>query len=311
MKFEIKIGVISLICAYCQKNKKATREHIIPSSIIDLFPELELAFRSENDYFEGEAVIKDVCSKCNNEKLSKLDKFGKNIVKDYFIKNYKKNDTIEFEYKFNFLSRWLMKLAYNSDRTYKRNVKHFRDNIDYILKNSKKINNPISIFSGLAINTSPMPGYFVMNRKLHIKKDPKMMIEPLFIQEGSQYLKCKFNNNRNPIEFENMICNYFFQFNSGLFLLFFWKNDWAKKRYDKFIEKIFPYKLIKPNSTNINLLRSTHAYNYHTPYLIDSLMGMKIADSTNTFLPPNVDPSKIKDELNIGWEDYVKKKRNQ
>lgn len=77
-----------MICAYCNLEKKATKEHIIPKGIIDLFPECNIAYSELDKAYRGEATIKDVCSECNNGYLSELDTYGKNFIEKYFMENF-------------------------------------------------------------------------------------------------------------------------------------------------------------------------------------------------------------------------------
>jgi len=61
-------------------------------------------------------VIKDVCSKCNNEPLSELDSYAKSLHQRYFNKDYQSIKNGIFEYDFEKLSKWLLKVSYNSAR---------------------------------------------------------------------------------------------------------------------------------------------------------------------------------------------------
>ena len=56
-------------CAYCGKEARGTREHIISSAILDLFPECYITFDdARNAIHEADPMVKDVCAECNNNR---------------------------------------------------------------------------------------------------------------------------------------------------------------------------------------------------------------------------------------------------
>lgn len=60
-----------MICAYCGKEAKGTKEHIISCAILDLFPECYITFDEARDAAHmGDPMIKDVCADCNNKKCA-------------------------------------------------------------------------------------------------------------------------------------------------------------------------------------------------------------------------------------------------
>ena len=64
-KTEIEVSIMK--CAYCGKEGKGTKEHIISCAILDLFPECYITFDdARHTYHESDPMIKDVCADCNN-----------------------------------------------------------------------------------------------------------------------------------------------------------------------------------------------------------------------------------------------------
>lgn len=64
-------------CAYCSNEAKSTREHIISSSVLDLFPECFLTVdENRKKIYSADPVINDVCADCNNNKLSYIDNYA-------------------------------------------------------------------------------------------------------------------------------------------------------------------------------------------------------------------------------------------
>ena len=88
-------------CSYCGRECKPTREHVISSSILDLFPECHLTFDGQRKKIhQADPMVKDVCAECNNLHLSYIDLYAKNFVEKYFVDKYEKDDEIEIEYDY-------------------------------------------------------------------------------------------------------------------------------------------------------------------------------------------------------------------
>ena len=75
-------------CAYCGKETKGTKEHIISSAILDLFPECYLTYDGlRKKVYKSDPMIKDVCAKCNNERISYIDSYAKILLDNILLKN--------------------------------------------------------------------------------------------------------------------------------------------------------------------------------------------------------------------------------
>jgi hypothetical protein len=130
-------------CAYCNKtNVKITKEHLFPASLhrrIDeanreFFKQANLFYLSIADKFVvAEPQVKDVCAECNNGVLSKLDAYICELWDKYFHVIVEHGAEIQFEYNYDLLSRWLLKMCYNSSRIHNSDVKHLEKCRDYIL----------------------------------------------------------------------------------------------------------------------------------------------------------------------------------
>lgn len=309
-----------MICAYCNKDKKSTKEHIIPKGIIDLFPECDLAYNGFDKSYKGEATIKDVCSECNNGNLSYLDTYGKKFVEKYFMTTYKTDDNVEIEYEYKILIRWLLKILYNSERSYKSDISWFKKNIEYILNDKDLVCGNVSLFGGLAINTSCMPEFFVENRQVNIIINPMVLIngvleQKLTVDENEQ-IKNTYSVNKNPDQFniDGLFNKYIIRVGSAMFFILLWNGD-VEESYisniEKCIEYMYPYNLYESEEAKIKLERCTHSYNYHQPLYIDSYMGMETVDFTNCFVGQDIKAEDIAKELSVDWNKYVKKTREE
>ena len=90
-----------MICAYCGEERKGTKEHIISKGILDLFPECNLTYDNDKGIVHNaDLLIKDVCSECNNKRLSYIDAYAKQFVSKYFLKDYEDNDVLDIEYDY-------------------------------------------------------------------------------------------------------------------------------------------------------------------------------------------------------------------
>ena len=68
-------------CAYCGERSDYTKEHIISSSVLDLFPECFATIdNARGKAYASDPVVKDVCSVCNNQKLSYIDNYARGII---------------------------------------------------------------------------------------------------------------------------------------------------------------------------------------------------------------------------------------
>lgn len=121
-------------CAYCDKKRKLTKEHIWPKCIIKRMPELELKYlESKQIFITSELVISDVCTICNNEKLSILDSYFCLLYDTYFKDFHEQKKVFKFQYDYNLLLRSLLKITFNSSRTVERENNFFEKFRNYIL----------------------------------------------------------------------------------------------------------------------------------------------------------------------------------
>lgn len=110
------------ICAYCQRDRQPTREHVIPAFLYAFQRQLEDGIIGWNEVAQrmvgGEGKVKDVCAYCNNTVLGELDAYGKQLLADsgLLVQNYTKT-TLSLKYNYALLLRWLLKISFNSSRT--------------------------------------------------------------------------------------------------------------------------------------------------------------------------------------------------
>lgn len=272
-----------MICAYCGQEKRATKEHIISSGILDIFPECYATIDSIRDKVHmGDPIIKDVCAQCNNDRISYIDSYGKKLISDYFVRKYEKDDILDFSYDYTLIQKMLLKYAYNDLRSHKDDISFFTKNILDFLMNRDVIEplRNITVLAGLAINTSPVHDYIFGNNKIRWGKSPiflsNSIVEHLDYNTGKISLRDK-----NPCErFKKMEFSYLFRFNSVQFLLICWKEDISEEDLD--INNIvlrfqYPYVILNKQG-NHTLSRCTSETTYHTEMLIDVSWGQGIFD---------------------------------
>ncbi len=126
------------ICAYCGNDRRATREHVIPSFMYSLQKQFTESVVGWNEVagrmIKGEAKVKDVCAACNNGELGALDSYGKTLLSDcgLLVRNYKET-TVSVSYDYSLLLRWLLKISFNSARTDGAHAPIFLDYIPFIM----------------------------------------------------------------------------------------------------------------------------------------------------------------------------------
>ncbi|MBM6723343.1 hypothetical protein [Pseudoflavonifractor phocaeensis] len=123
------------ICQYCFKpfdngEHRKTAEHIFPAGIIALYPEQQISFPGNRAAFVDNRgmTISDVCKRCNNFELSRLDSYGKSVIEEQFLEEipasqYDKFFTKRLDYML--LTRWILKIIYNSERALHNDVTVF------------------------------------------------------------------------------------------------------------------------------------------------------------------------------------------
>ncbi|MBI5583326.1 MAG: hypothetical protein HY892_05855 [Deltaproteobacteria bacterium] len=121
-------------CAYCEREKQLTREHVVPNFLYKANPLAKFGYNLRADKFMAwEAQVKDVCADCNNHYLSKVDSYAKDFFKANRIeKMVTEEKTVRITYDHSLLLRVLFKLTFNCLR-FKgedaRWIEHFKEYI--------------------------------------------------------------------------------------------------------------------------------------------------------------------------------------
>src|SRR5690606_4843416 len=106
------------VCAYCNTSGVMTSEHVFSNCLLERSPELdgmEIA-RKPGTFIRSHQEIKDVCNVCNNDKLSETDSYICSLFDRYMCRYVEAGETVEFEYDYALLARWVAKTAYNAAR---------------------------------------------------------------------------------------------------------------------------------------------------------------------------------------------------
>lgn len=271
-----------MICAYCGKEAKGTKEHIISSGILGLFPECFATIDGERKVVhQGDPMVKDVCADCNN-RLSYIDSYSKKIVEDYFLKKYGKDDVLPFEYDYSLIQKLCLKYAFNDLRSRKKDVSFFNDDIkNYIL--SEENNTPlrnVTVLAGLAVNTSPMPAFTFGNMKLRWSDSPMFLSNSIVMNLDYDTGKITMRDKMEQEDFKKLAISYVFRFNSVQFLLLCWENDITDeqlKTNEIVLQHQYPYQILN-SSGKSELSRCTSEATYHHEKLIDVSWGQAIMD---------------------------------
>ncbi len=182
-----------LKCAYCFKQCNPTREHVIPRWYNDTPGDSEtFNARSPIAHTKGDLLIKDVCETCNSVKLGSLDYYGKSLYLNYFEESVFSGESIAFDYDYEILVRWLLKLCYNSARAHNADTKILRRFAKMILGEESLGNHvlvALSLITPSCISTDPKPakrndvGHFEIHEpmwfriaQLQLPVDPPIVI---------------------------------------------------------------------------------------------------------------------------------------
>lgn len=299
-------------CAYCGKEAKGTREHIISSGILDLFPECFLTINdTTGTVYEADPVIKDVCSDCNNSKLTYIDSYAKSIVEKYFLEKYDKDKKLEFTYNHNMMQKVLLKYAYNDLRAHKQDTSFFDEEIlSYLLREQdSKSKKNVVILGGLAVNTSPAPDYLFGNQKLKWSRNPALLSNSIIMNLDYHTGEIILREDCEKEKIEELLLSYVFRFNSGQFILLCFDKNISDDRLEMiktFLRIQYPYTVLTEEG-EIELSRCTSETTYHIIGLIDVSWGQELADASSELRGlANPEGREWFEKMTAEWEQYEK-----
>lgn len=283
-------------CIYCNKDAKGTREHIISSCILDLFPECFLTFDSQRKLiYKNDPVIKDVCANCNS-KLSYIDSYAKEFISKYFLRKYKIGESLNIDYDLCKLQKIFLKYAFNDARSRKMDVSFFDSAIKEFLlceENNVPLEN-VTLLAGLAINITPAPDYVFGNQKLQWSPSPMLLTNSLIENINFETGEFTLRNDLNMEDFNELKLSYIFRFNSLQVILLCWDSSLLFEKlseYNNLLSEEYPYtKLDKLNSST--LYRCTNTLNYNIINLVeceyahrmtDFVLSLKLKENPNYF----------------------------
>ncbi|EDX6482754.1 TPA: hypothetical protein N2F35_001341 [Salmonella enterica] len=135
------------LCVYCGQEGKVTREHILPAFIYEYQYNIGsgkmIGWQEKpKKLIYGEAKIKDVCTHCNVVILCELDGYVKNLLEKsgFFTENFSQKN-VNIRYNYSLLSRWLLKVAFNSSRASDNKLFFFDKYKNIILGKTKDFSN--------------------------------------------------------------------------------------------------------------------------------------------------------------------------
>jgi hypothetical protein len=139
------------ICAYCDADRKLTREELWPKFLTARTPD----YRTQVDHTHPQKpltevqVIRDVCADCNNRVLGSLDGYAAKLADRYLCALLEKPVESHFDCESDLLLRWLLKVLFNSARIGGEQIDIFRDLRPYILGREDHPQHRINLVVGL------------------------------------------------------------------------------------------------------------------------------------------------------------------
>lgn len=307
-------------CSYCGMQATSfTKEHIIPSGLLEMYPDQDVTFNTTTTksrmYKDNQGQsIKDVCANCNNNLLGKLDAYGVRLIRQYFLSKYAENSSINMEYDYHLLQRWLLKIIYNSIRSAGIESNWFNDEIQYIITDDIQDRvPPVSIFGGIhvdmtafgedkALLTSPISSY----KPLYVLHSPSILINGIQFnrKRGKSIAQDKMKIRRA----DHIIT---IRFGSAMFLVILWNKVIFPSAIEKFnaeFEANYPYTLIKPDQTNVVLQRAIDSVSCLQPGIIQSKRAMIEADEDIRMVLGGRHISETQEEWNKSWSQEDQEK---
>ncbi len=165
-------------CAYCGAEGKMSREHVIPKGFINNMDFKALTVwldKAPSKVINSELMVKDVCAECNNGELSQLDAYALKLMISYNEKILYETRKVFFKYNYDLLTRWLLKVCYNSARANDSyyDIGLYHKNIDYILK-GKEAESKIEVY---ALFMETAYDKQMKNECYHLQKDRNYEID--------------------------------------------------------------------------------------------------------------------------------------
>ncbi|KEH95237.1 hypothetical protein Z964_09180 [Clostridium novyi A str. GD211209] len=301
-----------MICAYCRKEAKGTKEHIISCSILDLFPECFLTIDSiRQKVYPADPMVKDVCAKCNNNRISYIDSYAKELISNYFIRKYEKDDMLDFTYNYTLVQKMLLKYAFNDLRSHKDDTSFFNKNILDFLMNEDILEplRNVTVLAGLAINTSAIPDYVFGNNKIRWGKSPVFLSNSIINHLNYETGEISYRTENPHQEFKKMSFSYLFRFNSVQFLLICWDDNISDddlKINNVVLQVQYPYTILNSQGHN-KLSRCTSEITYRFEKLVDVKWGQGILDEI-IFMRGNYSDKSKKylKEMEMRWQEQEK-----
>lgn len=260
-------------CAYCsnefgQGGCQRTAEHIFPQGLLELYPEQDISITPERTFKDNSGLtIADVCDKCNNGKLSLLDNYGNKLIKEQFYDHIpfdKKDDVLECELDFPLLSKWLLKIAYNYQRSRKKDCKWFEKVILYIMEDKSIDLSCFSIFIGLHVNVAPLPEDYFGYMPLSITENPILLGTSMAL---STHLNLPID--LNTLDIPNTYGKLVIRLGNAVFYLLLWEDEAIKniaEQYNKSIKENFNFRMLVPDKAIYKLKRITANTNMFLNY---------------------------------------------
>lgn len=257
-------------------------------------------------------MVKDVCTDCNNNRISYIDSYAKEFIEKYFLVKYKKDDTLSVEYDYTMIQKMCLKFAFNDLRAKKKDISFFDDEVKEFLLNEEK-SSPLgntTILAGLAVNTSPAPDYMFGNMKLRWGDSPLLLANSIVTNIDYNTGHITLREKREIQEFENYALSYVFRFNSLQLLILCWDRDIKEDVLNKnniILKYQYPYSILDASGNTV-LSRCTSEATYHHEQLIDVTWGQGLMDEISYMRGTFSEQSeKYFEEVQKRWDEEERK----
>nr|DAL55986.1 MAG TPA_asm: restriction endonuclease [Caudoviricetes sp.] len=265
-------------CAYCGNEGKRSKEHIISKSVLDLFKECNITF-DNNRVYKAEPMIRDVCTECNNKRISYIDKYAKCFISKFFLKEYEKETFLKVDFDYVMLQKVFLKYIFNDLRSKKGDISFFTEEIkQFLLDENKK--NPIkniTILGGLSTFSYGIPKEVFGNKKLYWINGVNFIEDGIIKYIDYYNNEVKLNLNYKTKKIDKLSFIYLFRFNTGQFLILFWKDENFKNELQEILDE-YPYSIFTERNTVILTKCTSDLLNYYFPQLIDTTTSTLFAE---------------------------------
>lgn len=170
-----------------------------------------------------------------------MDSYGKSLIEEQFLEELpasQYNNVFTKHLDYMLLTRWVLKILYNSQRALHNDTTWFLSAIGFILRGLLVENFCFSMYAGIHINTSPLPENAYNYLPMQINNEPRLFCNSLGI------VSFGVDPNISTIKIDGAQNTYCVRLGTAVFYCILWQKGTEakiKNRYDTILQNEFNF----------------------------------------------------------------------